>query len=194
MGGTTLIIMTLLCAKYDTVLVDFLPLFTQSTSVVTIALNDNADGVFTVSSARITYTITESSDDVITITILRELGALTTQTIEYQTVPGSGADFIGSVGREIFSPGQTEAIVHIIPLDDDVPEETEEFNFTISASNSDFLGDTTFIGITILANDEHAGLFSFTDTSLELTIGKLIHELHEFLVQPDASICIYCSL
>ena len=143
---------------------------------MTIALNDNADGVFTVSSSQSSYSISESSEDVITINIVREEGALTTQTIQYQTLPGSGADFIGGVGVATFPPGVTEAVVRMVPNDDDIPENAEEFNFTISASNSnsDLLGDVTHVGITILPNDEYAGVFSFADSSLEISIGKII--------------------
>ena len=140
--------------------------------MVTIALNDNARGVFTVSSAQSPYTIEESSDDVISITVHRGEGALTSETIQYQTLPGFGADFIGSVGVAQFPPGVTEAEVFILPNDDDIPENTEEFNFTITSSSSDLLGDATYIGITILANDEYAGVFSFADSSLQITIGK----------------------
>lgn len=140
--------------------------------MVTIFLNDNADGLFSLSSSQSSYTIQESSLDVISITILREEGALTTQTIQYQTVPDSGMDFIGGVGIETFSPGQTEKTVSIIPNDDDIPEDVEKFNFTISASNSDFLGDTTYLEITILANDDYAGVFQFAESSLNLTISE----------------------
>ena len=150
---------------------------------MTIALNDNADGVFTVSSSQSSYTISESSEDVITINIVREEGALTTQTIQYQTLPGSGADFIGGVGVATFPPGVTEAVVRVVPNDDDIPENAEEFNFTISASNSDLLGDVTHVGITILPNDEYAGVFSFTDSSLEISIGKIYLYTHLLLIE-----------
>ena len=140
--------------------------------MVTIALNDNADGIFTVSSSQTAYTIAESSDTVITIRILRDVGALTTQSIQYQTLPGTGSDFIGGFGVEMFGPGRTEATVLVLPNDDDIPEDSEEFNFTISASNGDILGNVTYIGITILANDEYAGVFSFTDSSLDISIGE----------------------
>ena len=142
--------------------------------MVTIALNDNAEGVFTVSSAQSSYTVAESSGEVITINILREGGALTTETIQYQTLPGSGADFIGGVGVASFPPGVTEAAVLVLLNDDNVPENSEEFNFTISASSTDLLGDVTSIGITILANDEYAGVFSFADSSLQISIGEII--------------------
>ena len=72
--------------------------------MVTIALNDNADGIFTVSSSQTAYTIAESSDTVITIRILRDVGALTTQSIQYQTLPGTGSDFIGGIRcRDVWS-------------------------------------------------------------------------------------------
>ena len=71
-----------------------------------------------------------------------------------------------------FSPGQTEMSISVLPNNDDIPENTEVFNFTISASNNDILGNTTSLEITILANDDYAGVFSFADTSLDLTIGK----------------------
>lgn len=146
--------------------------FSQNTSSVTISLNDNADGVFSLSSSQSSYTIQESSLDVISITIRREEGALTTQTIQYQTVPGSGMDFIGGVGIEVFSPGQTEKTVSLLPNDDDTPEDEEKFNFTISASNNDLLGNVTYIEITILPNDDYAGVFQFAESSLNLTIGE----------------------
>ena len=140
--------------------------------MVTIAVNDNADGIFSLTSSQSAYTIQESSDDVIFITVQRQEGALTTQSIQYQTEPGSGTDFIGGVGILTFSPGQTEMSISVLPNDDDIPENTEVFNFTISASNNDILGNTTSLEITILANDDYAGVFSFADTSLDLTIGK----------------------
>ena len=59
----------------------------------------------------------------------------------------------------MFGPGRTEATILVLPNDDDIPEDSEEFNFTISASNGDILGNVTYIGITILANDEYAGVF-----------------------------------
>ena len=141
--------------------------------MVTISLNDNANGVFTVSSSQSSYTISESSEDVITINILRGEGALTTQTIQYQTLPGSGADFIGGVGVATFPPGVTEVVVLVLPNDDNIPENRESFNFTISASDSDILGDVTHIEITILENDEYAGVFSFSDSSLDTSIGEI---------------------
>lgn len=150
------------------------PLPSQDTSIVTIALNDNADGIFSLSSSQSSYTIQESSLDVISITIQREEGALTTQTIQYLTVPGSGTDFIGGVGIVTFSPGDTEKTVSLLPNDDNIPENTEEFNFTISSGNSDFLGTPTFFEITVLANDDYAGVFRIADSSLDLTIGEFI--------------------
>ena len=149
-----------------------LPLPPQNTSVVTIALNDNARGVFTVSSAQSPYTIAESSDEVISISIIRAEGVLTTETVQYQILPGSGADFIGSIGVAVFPPGVTETEVFVLPNDDNIPENTEEFNFTITPGSSGLLGNVTYIGISILANDEYAGVFSFADSSLQNVIGK----------------------
>ena len=145
--------------------------------MVTIRLNDNAEGVFSLSSAQSQYAIQESSLDVISITIQREEGALTTQAIQYQTVPGSGEDFIGGVGIVTFSPGQTEQIVSILPNDDSIPENSEEFNFTISAGvgNNRLLGSPTSLEITILSNDDYAGVFRFTDASLDISIGESVY-------------------
>ena len=119
------------------------------------------------------YTIEESTLDVISITIQREEGSLTTQTIIYQMVPGTGADFIGGVGFVEFVPGQTENVVTLLPNDDDIPENTEVFNFTISAGdgNDAVLGSPVALEITILPNDDYAGVFRFEDSSLNVTIG-----------------------
>lgn len=81
-------------------------------------------------------------------------------------------DFIGGIGIETFSPGQTEKTVSLLPNDDDTPEDEEKFNFTISASNNDLLGNVTYIEITILPNDDYAGVFQFVESSLNLTIGE----------------------
>ena len=146
----------------------------QDTATVTILLNDNAEGIFSLTSSQTSYTIEESTLDVISITIQRDEGALTTQTIIYQTVPGTGSDFIGGVGVAEFVPGQTERIITLLPIDDDIPENTEVFNFTISAGdgNDAILGSPVALEITILPNDDYAGVFRFEDSSLTVTIGE----------------------
>ena len=70
--------------------------------------------------------------------------------------------------------------VTLLPNDDVIPEDTEVFNFTISAGdgNGNVLGSPTSLEITILANDDYAGLFRFADSSLNITIGVFHGDIH----------------
>ena len=96
------------------------------------------------------------------------------QSIVYQTIPDTGTDFIGGAGLATFQPGQTESIVSVLPNNDNIPEDRETFNFTISTEdgNDALLGSPVSVEIVILPNDDYAGVFRFDDSSLNLTIGR----------------------
>ena len=74
-----------------------------------------------------------------------------------------------------FAPGQRNATITILPQSDIIPEINETFFFSISAGEGgeDILGDPTSVMITILANDDFAGVFLFETSSLILSIGRL---------------------
>ena len=74
-----------------------------------------------------------------------------------------------------FVPGQREANVSLLINNDDIPETNETYTFSISTidGNTAILGSPTLVDITILANDDYAGLFRFAADSLQATVGKL---------------------
>ena len=139
-----------------------------------ILQNDNAEGVFFISnSTRGPFVLEESVAEIIEITIEREGGALTNQLIQYE-IPGGRQDLIGGFGFANFVATQRSFMVTILVNDDTVPEINESFNFTISAvgGNLNILGSPTYVEITILANDEFAGVFLFAASSRSLFVGE----------------------
>ena len=141
---------------------------------MTILQNDNAEGVFFISnSTRGPFILEESVAEIIEITIEREGGALTNQLIQYE-IPGGRQDLIGGFGFANFVANQRSFMVTILVNDDTVPERDESFNFTISAvgGNLNILGSPTYVEITILANDDFAGVFLFAASSRSLFVGE----------------------
>ena len=146
---------------------------TQNTAFVTIPENDDAAGIFSVSQGPLF--IDETPTSVLQITIERSRGALTNVLLQYN-IPGAENEIIGGFGLVNFVPDQTESNVSLLINDDDVPETNETYTFSISAvdGNMDVLGSPSSVDITILANDEYAGLFRFASDSLEATVGMYI--------------------
>ena len=141
---------------------------------MTILQNDNAEGVIFISnSTRGPFVLEESVAEIIEITIEREGGALTNQLIQYE-IPGGRQDLIGGFGFANFVANQRSFMVTILVNDDTVPERDESFNFTISAvgGNLNILGSPTYVEITILANDDFAGVFLFAASSRSLFVGE----------------------
>ena len=141
---------------------------------MTILQNDNAEGVFFISNAtRGPFILQESSTEIIVITIEREGGALTNQLIQHE-IPNGGDDLIGGFGFANFIANQRSITVTILINDDTIPEIDETFNFMISAVNGNeaILGSPTSVVITILANDDFAGVFLFAASSLSLFVGE----------------------
>ena len=116
----------------------------------------------------------ESVDGIISIAIIREGGALTQERISYN-IPGGNAEILGGQSFATFNVGQREATVTLLIIDDDIPETNETYMFEISSfsGNDDILGMPRTVEITILANDDYAGLFQFDSGSLDQTGGKL---------------------
>lgn len=148
--------------------------FPQNTATVTILQNDNAEGIFFISNAtRGPFIFPESSSDIIVITIEREGGALTNQLMRYE-IPDGSQDLIGGFGFANFIANQRSFTVTILINDDTIPEIDETFIFTISAvdGNEGILGSPTSVTITLLANDDFAGVFLFAASSLSLFVGE----------------------
>lgn len=69
------------------------------------------------------------------VTVIRSLGNLGSVWVTYQTsgsTATSGLDFDPASGRLLFTPGQTIQHIPLRVLDDDLPEEPEEFYLNIT--------------------------------------------------------------
>merc|ERR1712002_828145 len=128
------------------------------------------------------------------VTVVREGGDLnTTIQVDYKTEDGTAShpgDYIEAVGTLTFGPGETQKMVTLEVLDDDVFEEDEHFYIRISnlrrKDGKDFkqisvtdeegvskmqpncqLGTPHMATIMIL-DDDHGGIFGFDDSEAEI--------------------------
>lgn len=116
----------------------------------------------------------ESTSSILEITIQRTGGALTNQIVRYDTYPDGISEFFGGSNVVTFAPNQREATVILVPQNDNIPEMNETFSFNISSADGrdEILGSPTSVIITILANDDYAGVFHFHIESLSLEISE----------------------
>merc|ERR1712112_442327 len=139
------------------------------------------------------YTVMESVGT-FEVTVVREGGDLnTTIQVDYKTEDGTAShpgDYIEAVGTLTFGPGETQKMVTLEVLDDDVFEEDEHFYIRISnlrrKDGKDFkqisvtdeegvakmqpncqLGTPHMATIMIL-DDDHGGIFGFDDSEAEI--------------------------
>jgi len=139
------------------------------------------------------YTVMESVGT-FEVTVVREGADLnTTIQVDYKTEDGSAAspgDYIEAVGTLTFGPGETQKMVTLEVLDDDVFEEDEHFYIRISnlrrkdgkpiseisapdASGAMKVQPSTQLGTPHMAtimilDDDHGGIFGFEDTEAEI--------------------------
>ena len=147
----------------------------QDRSTVTILQNDNAAGIFFINeTTQGPFIIQESTSQILNVIIQREGGAVTSEVIQFEIVPNGFLDFFGGSGFASFSPDQRQFVITILAREDVLPEIDENFSLQISAigGNDEIIGEPSSVNITILANDDYAGVFSFTSTSLNLFIGE----------------------
>merc|ERR1712002_269594 len=137
------------------------------------------------------------------VTVVREGGDLnTTIQVDYKTEDGTAShpgDYIEAVGTLTFGPGETQKMVTLEVLDDDVFEEDEHFYIRISnlrrKDGKDFkqisvtdeegvakmqpdcqLGTPHMATIMIL-DDDHGGIFGFDDSEAEIVESVGVYEL-----------------
>ncbi len=139
---------------------------------MTILANDDPAGIFSISnSTRGPYFLNEDSNSILIISIVRGRGDLTRELIRYDLV-GDQGEIAGGQGLADFQEGSRQFDVTLFVMSDNIPELNESFIFTISTLNSNVeLGVPTMVDVTVLANDDYAGVFSFSNTSLTISIG-----------------------
>jgi len=148
------------------------------------------------------YTVMESVGT-FEVTIVREGGDLnTTVQVDYKTEDGTAScegDYVEASGTLTFGPGETQKMVTLEVLDDDVFEDDEHFYIrisnlrrkdgmpisTITAVDDDGkksqqpsiqLGTPHMATIMIL-DDDHGGIFGFEDSEAEIVESVGIYEL-----------------
>merc|ERR1719369_2310946 len=139
------------------------------------------------------YTVMESVGT-FEVTVVREGGDLNTAIqVDYKTEDGTAAspgDYIEAVGTLTFGPGETQKMVTLEVLDDDVFEEDEHFYIRISNlrrkdgkafSEISVTGEdgiakmqpsiqlgTPHMATIMILDDDHGGIFSFDDAEVEV--------------------------
>jgi len=157
------------------------------------ALEKVDDGVTRVMFDPPHYTVMESVGT-FEVTIVREGGDLnTTVQVDYKTENGSASspgDYIEAVGTLTFGPNETQKMVTLEVLDDDVFEEDEHFYIRISnlrrkdgkafkeisvtgedgvaRMQPDFQLGTPHMATIMILDDDHGGIFSFEDGEAEI--------------------------
>merc|ERR1719460_2702757 len=139
------------------------------------------------------YTVMESVGT-FEVTIIREGGDMNTSVqVDYKTEDGTAAspgDYIEAVGTLTFGPGETQKMVTLEVLDDDVFEEDEHFYIRISNlrrkdgkpfSEISVVGEdgsskmqpsiqlgTPHMATIMILDDDHGGIFSFDEEEAEV--------------------------
>ena len=166
------------------------------------SLEKKDDGVCRVMFDPPHYTVMESVGT-FEVTIIREGGDLSqTVQVDYKTEDGTASsegDYIEAIGTLTFGPGETQKMVTLEVLDDDVFEEDEHFYIRISnlrrkdgkafkdievegedgrksMQASCQLGTPHMATIMIL-DDDHSGIFSFEDSEAEIVESVGTYEL-----------------
>merc|ERR1739838_14501 len=148
------------------------------------------------------YTVMESVGT-FEVTIVREGGDMTqTVQVDYKTEDGTAShegDYIEAIGTLTFGPGETQKMVTLEVLDDDVFEEDEHFYIRISnlrrkdgkpfkemevegedgkrSMQSNCQLGTPHMATIMILDDDHSGIFSFEDSEAEIVESVGTYEL-----------------
>lgn len=139
--------------------------------IVTVQIqeNDNSRGVIDV--AFTTASVAEEPNAAVTLEIVRTHGAFGTVGVNYIVRPGTASlDDVSRAtasGTVQFINGQQRARFMVDIINDAEPELDEVFTVELeSATDGAQIGNQNVITVTILANDDINGVFSFSNTSL----------------------------
>merc|ERR1712027_93385 len=166
------------------------------------ALEKKDDGVCRIFFDPPHYTVMESAGT-FEVTIVREGGDMNeTVQVDYKTEDGTAAspgDYIEAVGTLTFGPGETQKMVTLEVLDDDVFEEDEHFYIRISnlrrkdgkafkeievegedgrkSMQSCCQMGTPHMATIMILDDDHSGIFGFEDSEAEIVESVGTYEL-----------------
>eukprot|EP00092_Neocalanus_flemingeri_P019103 GFUD01020693.1.p1 GENE.GFUD01020693.1~~GFUD01020693.1.p1 ORF type:complete len:936 (-),score=229.41 GFUD01020693.1:436-3243(-) len=166
------------------------------------ALEKKDDGVCRLMFDPPHYTVMESVGT-FEVTIIREGGDMsTTVQVDYKTEDGTAShegDYIEAIGTLTFGPGETQKMVTLEVLDDDVFEEDEHFYIRISnlrrkdgkpMKEIEVEGEdgkktmqancqlgTPHMATIMILDDDHSGIFGFEDSEAEIVESVGTYEL-----------------
>lgn len=133
----------------------------NNTVDIVIAENDDARGVIAFDSSSLSIVTAENS----TAQLLLERSAGNLGVIVvYWTIVGENAssDFVRVSGNVTLAPGQTNATLTLVPINDDVPEQAESFVVQlVSVSGGARLGQQTSAVVTVEGSNDPHGVFEF---------------------------------
>merc|ERR1712128_283182 len=174
----------------------------QEEAELAASLEKKDDGVCRLMFDPPHYTVMESVGT-FEVTIVREGGDMTqTVQVDYKTEDGSASsegDYIEAIGTLTFGPGETQKMVTLEVLDDDVFEEDEHFYIRVSnLRRKDAMpfkeievegedGKTSMQACTqmgtphmatiMILDDDHSGIFGFEDSEAEVVESVGTYEL-----------------
>merc|ERR1719186_7809 len=166
------------------------------------ALEKKDDGVCRIMFDPPHYTVMESVGT-FEVTIIREGGDMNTAVqVDYKTEDGTAShegDYIEAIGTLTFGPGETQKMVTLEVLDDDVFEEDEHFYIRISNlrrkdgkpfKEIEVEGEdgrksmqactqmgTPHMATIMILDDDHSGIFGFEDSEAEIAESVGTYEL-----------------
>merc|ERR1712147_471825 len=165
----------------------------QEEAELAASLEKKEDGVCRIMFDPPHYTVMESVGT-FEVTVIREGGDMSqTIQVDYKTEDGTAShegDYIEAIGTLTFGPGETQKMVTLEVLDDDVFEEDEHFYIRISNlrrkdgkafSEISVTGEdgkksmqaatqmgTPHMATIMILDDDHGGIFSFDDAEVEV--------------------------
>ncbi|KAF1420925.1 G-protein coupled receptor 98, partial [Spheniscus magellanicus] len=157
----------------------FLPTVHQHASLgiashifVTIEASDDAHGVFEFSteSLSVNGTEPEDGDSNIVLQVVRTHGALSQVTLHWIIVCDLTKDLISTDGNVTFDVGQARANITVQVSPDETPELDKVFSVLIINVSSGHLGNHTNATLTILANDDPYGVFTFSERNRPIKV------------------------
>merc|ERR1719435_51246 len=174
----------------------------QEEAELAASLEKKDDGVCRLMFDPPHYTVMESVGT-FEVTVVREGGDLNqTIQVDYKTEDGSASsegDYIEAIGTLTFGPGETQKMVTLEVLDDDVFEEDEHFYIRISnlrrkdgkpfkeievegedgrkSMQASCQMGTPHMATIMILDDDHSGIFGFEDSEAEIVESVGTYEL-----------------
>ncbi|KPU79738.1 uncharacterized protein Dana_GF17999, isoform B [Drosophila ananassae] len=125
------------------------------------------------------YTVMENCGE-FEVRVVRRGDISNYATVSFETQDGTasaGTDFVGKRGQLNFPPGVDEQRFRIEVIDDDVFEEDECFYIRLFNPSENLKLAVPQIATVMILDDDHAGIFAFTDSAFEISESVGLYEV-----------------